>query len=485
MSLQMITGSIINSRAACLHDSDGETCNRLQINGIDNKIYLIATKTIPSTFAEKLYHWVSWGDSRYTELTYLDSATKKTITILVNKNSLLKRLHRAGTSKELINKALEPSVCKNGEELSNFISENFLQALKQKSIANQFATRNNPLSSKERTEIFQYWVKNKDDLINRAKTNSGSIRIRPSESGLSRTLLVTHEDGVTKAFVIFNRMKTQNDKSIGSGGFKTKINLCFELTEGKWATHTSFSDEKKFLEEVDVLKQYRNIPNILQLLATDEYKSHKTDETKYSMITELCTEGEAFEEIFNSNFNSKFPPGKLKHACKELAIALQEVHKTRRIHRDIKPENIFITKVGDEYKLVLADFGISYEIGTSAGEKLTGTPPYFHPKIAYFICNHIDQIPNDNQIHQPIDVWALGVVFYIMKYEDTPNWFNEDDRNQVFKKLAEYHTDPTKEVFPKPSDTTSFEYLIWNMLQADPAKQWTLEQVIAFLETSP
>ena len=78
------------------------------------------------------------------------------------------------------------------------------------------------------------------------------------------------------------------------------------------------------------------------------------------------------------------------------------------IHRDIKLENIFITEQG---KIKIGDLGMSKVIHDPSEllSQRVGTPIYFAPEI---IQHHL--------YSYPVDIWALGCVFYYLTSLEHP-----------------------------------------------------------------
>ena len=84
------------------------------------------------------------------------------------------------------------------------------------------------------------------------------------------------------------------------------------------------------------------------------------------------------------------------------------LHEKYIIHRDIKVENIFQTGKG-EYKV--GDLGMSKIIydNTDLLTTRVGTPIYFAPEII------------KHKLYSfPVDIWALGCVFYYMAALEHP-----------------------------------------------------------------
>ncbi|NUO50044.1 MAG: serine/threonine protein kinase [Polyangiaceae bacterium] len=105
-------------------------------------------------------------------------------------------------------------------------------------------------------------------------------------------------------------------------------------------------------------------------------------------------------------------PAEALRLCRELLMALVEVHRAGIVHRDIKPANILLVKdeVGVEH-VKLIDFGIAKRVDatdaeadlTRSGEVL-GTVSYMAP----------EQLARATAVDQRADVFAVGVVLYEM-----------------------------------------------------------------------
>uniref|UniRef100_A0AAG5DE66 Protein kinase domain-containing protein n=1 Tax=Anopheles atroparvus TaxID=41427 RepID=A0AAG5DE66_ANOAO len=103
----------------------------------------------------------------------------------------------------------------------------------------------------------------------------------------------------------------------------------------------------------------------------------------------------------------------------QLADALEYVHKRGIAHRDIKCENI-VLDASDTLKLI--DFGFACRVrstGNKSGDKVPS--PYFSTtfcgSLAYASPELLSLTPYEPQ---PCDVWATGVVLYVMLFGRPP-----------------------------------------------------------------
>lgn len=104
----------------------------------------------------------------------------------------------------------------------------------------------------------------------------------------------------------------------------------------------------------------------------------------------------------------------------EVVMALRELHALGIVHRDIKPENILIDAAGH---IKLADFGSCARIDSAEKGVVVGTPDYVSPESLNMECGTSEKI----------DLWALGVVMYELKFLETP--FFENSVRDTYKRI--------------------------------------------------
>ena len=109
---------------------------------------------------------------------------------------------------------------------------------------------------------------------------------------------------------------------------------------------------------------------------------------------------------------------------KQMISAIDACHSQGIIHRDLKLENVlFDSKAKSRIKIV--DFGISGRCKGNTAEKTdAGTIRYMAPEVLE---------GSDTKANPAIDLWALGVMLYCMRYYKFP--FNGDTPQQVKDKI--------------------------------------------------
>jgi serine/threonine protein kinase len=146
------------------------------------------------------------------------------------------------------------------------------------------------------------------------------------------------------------------------------------------------------------------------------------DETAIHMVEELGAGGELFDRIIELG---KFSEADAVHLIHQVVDGIQYLHSMGCIHRDLKPENLLMvgrTPGTDEYlQLKICDFGLSAmrEVDGTKEEfnkdlqKYMGTEEYIAPEVFITASSLAKQRAGEHYTGK-IDVWAIGVIFYIM-----------------------------------------------------------------------
>jgi pSer/pThr/pTyr-binding forkhead associated (FHA) protein len=118
-------------------------------------------------------------------------------------------------------------------------------------------------------------------------------------------------------------------------------------------------------------------------------------------------EGPTLQELIDQR--GKFSWLSATRAIKQITSALAAAHETGSIHRDVKPSNVLVARGGI---LKVFDFGLAKTVDSckvsQAGEIL-GSPAYMAPEQW-----------GDHEVDHRVDLFALGVVYYLMLTGTTP-----------------------------------------------------------------
>ncbi|XP_037076772.1 serine/threonine-protein kinase NIM1-like [Pollicipes pollicipes] len=147
--------------------------------------------------------------------------------------------------------------------------------------------------------------------------------------------------------------------------------------------------------EVKVLSRLLH-PNIVRLYETI-MSGHL-----YCLVMEYAPGGD-LSSLVKAQREGRFPEGRARPFCRQLVSALTYMHGRGIIHRDLKMENIMLNASKDTLKIV--DFGLSNCWSPESPLKShCGSPEYAAPEL--FVVG---------RTYGPeIDVWSLGVVFYVL-----------------------------------------------------------------------
>ncbi|MEE6461737.1 hypothetical protein FKM82_001391 [Ascaphus truei] len=130
------------------------------------------------------------------------------------------------------------------------------------------------------------------------------------------------------------------------------------------------------------------------------------------------------------------------------------------VHRDLKPENLLLASKSKGAAVKLADFGLAIEVqgDQQAWFGFAGTPGYLSPEVL-----------RKDPYGKPVDMWACGVILYILLVGYPPFW--DEDQHRLYQQIKAGAYD-----FPSPEwDTVTPEAkdLINKMLTINPAKRIT------------
>lgn len=142
----------------------------------------------------------------------------------------------------------------------------------------------------------------------------------------------------------------------------------------------------------------------------------------------------------------------------QVVDAVEYCHKKNVVHRDIKLENVIIDL---NFQAKLIDFGFATCFSNNKKALVfCGSPTYMAPEI----------IDKQEFFGPPVDVWALGIMLYVMVTGKFP--FNSKTEKRVFDKVKKGH-------FEIPSYiSSSCQDLIIKLLQPLPEERLTAIQIL-------
>uniref|UniRef100_A0A8D0CXC6 calcium/calmodulin-dependent protein kinase n=1 Tax=Sander lucioperca TaxID=283035 RepID=A0A8D0CXC6_SANLU len=174
------------------------------------------------------------------------------------------------------------------------------------------------------------------------------------------------------------------------------------------------------------------------------------------------TGGELFEDIVAREYYSE---ADASHCIQQILEAVLHCHQMGVVHRDLKPENLLLASKSKGAAVKLADFGLAIEVegDQQAWFGFAGTPGYLSPEVL-----------RKDPYGKAVDLWACGVILYILLVGYPPFW--DEDQHRLYQQIKAGAYD-----FPSPEwDTVTPEAkdLINKMLTINPSKRITAAEVL-------
>nr|CAB3236351.1 serine/threonine-protein kinase DCLK1 [Phallusia mammillata] len=250
-------------------------------------------------------------------------------------------------------------------------------------------------------------------------------------------------------------------KTIGDGNFAVVKECRLRNTESEYAMKIIDKSKLKGKEdmienEIAIMKNCHH-PNIVRLI--EEFET----EDEIYLVLEYIKGGDLFDAITES---VKFTERDAANMVADLSEALAFLHSKNIIHRDLKPENLLVSRNKDgSMTLKLADFGLAMEV-TEPIYTVCGTPTYVAPEILA-----------ETGYGLEVDMWATGVITYILLCGFPPFRSLERDQEELFEiiQLGEYEF--LSPYWDNISDAA--KDLIQRLLVVDTKRRYTAEQVLA------
>ncbi|XP_008202852.1 serine/threonine-protein kinase GA29083 [Nasonia vitripennis] len=213
--------------------------------------------------------------------------------------------------------------------------------------------------------------------------------------------------------------------------------------------------ESMLAREVAILRQVCH-PNIISLIEEQETNDH------LFLIMELIKGGDLFDAIATA---TKFSEADASIMISHLCYALAYLHSHQIVHRDVKPENLLVQTNGNRiHCLKLADFGLA-QVVQEPLYTICGTPTYVAPEILAEVGYGLK-----------IDVWAAGVILYILLCGFPPFVSTDNEQEKLFERILCGQYEFTSPYWDNISQ--SAKELISNMLQAQPELRFSAEDVL-------
>jgi len=225
---------------------------------------------------------------------------------------------------------------------------------------------------------------------------------------------------------------------LGKGAFSIVKKCIHKQTKKDYAAKIidtqkmSNRELQKLDKEARICRMLKH-PNIVRLHASiSEGGAHY-------LVFDLITGGELFEDIVAREYYSEVDAS---HCIRQVLDALKHCHQIGIIHRDLKPENLLLASKEKGAVVKLADFGLAVEVTNDEPKwfGFAGTPGYLAPELL-----------RKEPYGKAVDLWATGVILYILLVGYPPFW--DDDQNRLYEQIKAGNYE-----FPSPEwDTVTNE----------------------------
>lgn len=215
--------------------------------------------------------------------------------------------------------------------------------------------------------------------------------------------------------------------------------------------------------EADIMGAIGTHPQVIGLT---EYFDAPDAGGRVIMVLEHVPCGELFDRIVRKEV---YTEQEAVLTLTALLSGLAYCHSMHVAHKDLKPENLLLSSETDDASIKLCDFGYASRIDPSSGLCLNktkvGTPAYAAPELI-----------SSNIFGAKIDVWAAGVITYILLVGYPP--FDHDlSVNEMYENIVnnniDYEEDDWKGLSP-----LALEF-VQTMLQGDQNARWTSTEMLA------
>ncbi|NXU52296.1 DCLK3 kinase, partial [Turnix velox] len=294
------------------------------------------------------------------------------------------------------------------------------------------------------------------DITRREKT--GECRANKEENKaqgleyISRRHTIKNRSDVEKHYEI--------GRTIGDGNFAV-VKECRHCDSNqiyamKIVDKSKLKGKEDMMESEILIIRSLSHPNIVSLMEVYE------TEAEIYLILEYVPGGDLFDAIIES---VKFTEHDAAVMITDLCEALVYIHSKNIVHRDLKPENLLVQHNSDKSTtLKLADFGLA-KLVTKPIFTVCGTPTYVAPEILA-----------EKGYGLEVDMWAAGVILYILLCGFPPFRSQDRDQEELFQIIQLGHYEFLSPYWDNIS--AAAKDLITRLLIVDPQKRYTARQVL-------
>uniref|UniRef100_A0A8C8FII6 Protein kinase domain-containing protein n=1 Tax=Oncorhynchus tshawytscha TaxID=74940 RepID=A0A8C8FII6_ONCTS len=213
----------------------------------------------------------------------------------------------------------------------------------------------------------------------------------------------------------------------------------------------AFSVVRRCLKVLSGQEYAAKIINTKKLSARVRLHDSISEEGHHYLIFDLVTGGELFEDIVAREYYSE---ADASHCIQQILEAVLHCHQMGVVHRDLKAIHKPDLHCGKMHLDIVSHCLLP---------SFAGTPGYLSPEVL-----------RKDPYGKAVDLWACGVILYILLVGYPPFW--DEDQHRLYQQIKAGAYD-----FPSPEwDTVTPEAkdLINKMLTINPAKRITASEVL-------
>lgn len=258
-----------------------------------------------------------------------------------------------------------------------------------------------------------------------------------------------------------NRERYKLQEEIGQGSFSTVYKAFDSRTNMAYAAkiipfdRIDESDSKAMDDEVRILASLSH-PHILKL-----HEAFRTD-LELWLILDLADGGDVYDRIAQKAYYTEL---EARNMARILLETIDYMHSVGIVHRDLKPENLLLVSNMNDVTIKIGDFGFAKYVRELQfpGEVVCGTPNFVSPEVL-----------RSRPYKTEPDIWALGVIFYILLAGYPP--FYDKSQGGIFRKIKVgkyvFHPDFWSDISHDAKD------FITKMLCVELDKRWNAKQLL-------
>ncbi|KAL3904313.1 MAG: hypothetical protein SGILL_010116, partial [Bacillariaceae sp.] len=209
------------------------------------------------------------------------------------------------------------------------------------------------------------------------------------------------------------------DKPVGQGAYSRVYKASTKDTEHETVAlkeiSKKYTNNQSFQQEMEAMLHVQEQGGHPHLISLHE---HFESDDSFILVLDYIEGGELFDHLIETGAYSEMDASRI---IREVASALNFLHGIGIVHADLKPENILLStsRRGDSVTKV-ADFGTAIFVNDGVSKKNEEgriksrkniQPVYGAPTPAY--CPP-ESIQRTEPIQPATDMWALGVILFIM-----------------------------------------------------------------------